>query len=153
MTVGQIHTDVITAYKEAIAGSPYAKLKIVPIDRETLDVVRDQFETEYDGNYSREMSMRVTTLNEDLYFFAASAKKWKVACNEVQELIEQRLLKGIGEYSVDDISCESDRNGETGGVLHISFTITHYEVADFDGRDADADYMETIDTDMTITTE
>ena len=153
MTVEDIHTAVITAYKEALDDTDYESCKIVPIDRETEDVVRGQFETEYDANYSREMGMRVTTLTEDLYYYASNPKKWKVECNEVQEYIEQRLLKGIGEFSIDDVDGQSGRTAETGGVLHISFAITHYEVADFYGRDASADYMETIDTDMTIQTE
>ena len=153
MTVGQIHTAVITAYKEAISeDSTYKNCKIVPIDRETEDVVRGQFMTEYDANYSREMGLRVTTLNEDLYYYARSAKKWKKECNDLQELLELRLLKGIGEFSIDDIQCETGHTGETGGVLHVSFTITFHEIADFDGREAAAEYMDTIDTSLTIHT-
>lgn len=152
MTVGDIHKAVVSAYKEALADTAYKDAKFVPIDRETEDVVRGQFETEYDASYSREMGLRVTTVNEDLYYYASNAKKWKVECNQVQEYIELRLLKGIGELSIDDISCESGRTGETGGVLHISFVIQLFEEADFDGRDSSAQYMDTIDTELTIHT-
>ena len=152
MTVGEIHAAVVAAYKEAISGTEFQGTKIVPMDRETDDVVRGQFETEYDASYSREMGLKVVTVNEDLYYYAQNAKKWKVECNELQELLELRLLRGVGELSIDDISCESGRTSETGGVLHLSFTIAHYEAADFDGRDADADYMEDISTVLTIHT-
>lgn len=152
MTVSQIHTAVVAAYREALADTEFDEVKIIPIDRETDDVVRGQAETEYDGSYGREMGLRVTTVNEDLYYYATSSKKWKVELNKFQEYMEERLLRGIGEFEVTDISCESGKQGETGGVLHMSFAITHYEAVDFDGRDTAAEVMEDIDTDVTIHT-
>ncbi len=152
MTISQIHAAAVAAYRQAILGSAFKDIKITAMDRETDDIHRGEAETEYDGNYSREMSLKVTTVNEDLYYYASSPKEWKIELNDFQELIEARLLKGVGDLEVTDISCESGPYGGTSGVLHIAFTLTDYEVIDFDGRETDADTMETLATDIRIET-
>lgn len=152
MTINQIHASVVAAYREAIDGTAFKDISIIPIDRETDDVVRGSAETEYDGSYSREIGLKVTTVNEDLYYYASDPKSWKIELNDFQEVMEARLLKGIGELEVTDITCESGRTGETGGVLHLSFTVTDYEVVDFDGRETDAEVMENIDEEITVKT-
>jgi len=152
MTINQIHTAVVSAYREAIADTAFKDITIIPIDRETDDVIRGSAETEYDASYSREIGMKVTTVNEDLYYYASDAKSWKIELNNFQEIMEARLLKGIGELEVTDINCESGRTGETGGVLHLSFTLTDYEVVDFDGRETNAEVMENIDEQITVKT-
>lgn len=151
MTINQIHTAVVSAYREAIDGTDFKDITIIPIDRETDDVIRGSAETEYDGAYSREIGMKVTTVNEDLYYYASDPKSWKIELNNFQEVMQARLLKGIGELEVTDIECESGKVGETGGVLHLSFTLNDYEVVDFDGRETDADIMENLDETISIT--
>lgn len=152
MTINQIHTAVVSAYREAIADTAFKDITIIPIDRETDDVIRGSAETEYDASYSREIGLKVTTVNEDLYYYASDPKSWKIELNNFQEIMEARLLKGINELEVTDIICESGRTGETGGVLHLSFTVTDYEVVDFDGRETAAEVMENINEQVTIKT-
>ena len=153
MTVSDIHTAVVSAYRQALSGTEFEKVKFVPIDRETDDLVRGVAETEYDASYVREMGLRVTTVNEDLYYYATSSKKWKVELNTFQEYMEDALLRGIGDLEVTDVSCETGKTGETGGVLHLSFSVTNYEAVDFDGRNTNAEIMEDIDTEVTIHTD
>ena len=153
MTISQIHAAVVSAYREAVTGTAFEAIRFTAMDRETTDLVREEAALEYDGSYSREIGLKVATVNEDLYYYASSPKKWKIELNNFQELIEARLLKGVGDLEVTDINCESSPYGETGGVVHISFTLTDYEVVDFDGRDAAAEPMEDIDADITIITE
>jgi hypothetical protein len=152
MTINQIHAAVVSAYREAIADTEFKDVPIIPIDRETDDVIRGAAETEYDASYSREIEMKVTTVNEDLYYYASDPKSWKIELNDFQEIMESRLLKGIGDLEVTDILCETGRTGETGGVLHLSFTVTDYEVIDFDGRETAAEVMENIDEQITVKT-
>jgi len=152
MTINQIHMAVVSAYREAIADTAFKDITIIPIDRETDDVIRGSAETEYDASYSREIGLKVTTVNEDLYYYASDPKSWKIELNNFQEIMEARLLKGIDELEVTDIICESGRTGETGGVLHLSFTVTDYEVVDFDGRETAAEVMENINEQVTIKT-
>lgn len=153
MTVTEIHAAIVNAYRQALAESEFKNVKFIPIDRQTDDVVRGQAETEYDASYGREMGLKVITVNEDLYYYATNPKTWKSELNRFQEYMESALLCGIDDFEVTDITCESGKQGDTGGVLHLSFTITHYEVVDFDGREAAADYMEDIDTEVTIHTD
>ena len=153
MTISEIHAKVVEAYSEAISGTEFANVKIVPIDRQTDDIVRGTAETEYDGAYSREMMLKAVTVNEDLYYYASNPKTWKAECNRFQETIEERLLRGIGDLEVTDASCETGKSGDAGGVLHIAFSVTDYEETDFDGREAEAEYMEEINTELTIKTE
>lgn len=152
MTISQMHKAVVAAYREALAESEFKNIKINPIDRATEDVIRGAAETEYDASYAREIGMRVTTLDEDLYYYASDPKNWKIELNNFQTLMEARLLKGIGELEVTDISCESGRYGDTEGVLHLSFTVTDYEVVDFDGRETNAEVMENIEEQITLKT-
>jgi len=152
MTVNEIHAAAVAAYREALDGSDFEDVKIVPIDRETQDEKRGQCETEYDAHYSREIGLKVTTVAEELYYFASDPKKWKVELNNFQELIEARFLKGIEGLEVTDIDCESGRYGDTGGVLHLSYELIDYEVVDFDGRETDAEVMEKLDTELSIHT-
>ena len=152
MTISEVHKAVVAAYREAINGTAFKNVKINPIDRATEDVIRGACETEYDGSYSREIGMKVLTVDEDLYYYASDPKNWKIELNNFQELLEARLLKGIGDLEVTDVSCESGRYGDTEGVLHLSFTLRDYEIVDFDGRDAAAEYMENVDTDLTVKT-
>lgn len=150
MTVSQIHAAVVAAYREALAGSEFEDIKITPIDRETEDIVRGTAETEYEASYSRECGMRVMTVNEDLYYYAESAKNWKLECNRFQTLIEERLLYGIDEADVEitDIICETG-----GGALHISFSITRYDVIGYeDQQTKDAEEMETLTANYQIDT-
>lgn len=153
MTISEIHEKVVTAYSEAIDDTEFSEVKIIPIDRQSDDVVRGTAETEYDGSYSREMMLKVITVNEDLYYYPSNPKTWKSECNRFQEIIEERLLKGIEDIEVSDVSCETGKNGDAGGVLHIAFSVTDYEESDFDGREAEAEYMEEISTELTIKTE
>lgn len=152
MTISQMHKAVVAAYREALAESAFKNIKINPIDRATEDVIRGAAETEYDASYAREIGMRVTILDEDLYYYASDPKNWKIELNNFQTLMEARLLKGIGELEVTDISCESGRYGDTEGVLHLSFTVTDYEVVDFDGRETNAEVMENIEEQITLKT-
>lgn len=152
MTISQMHKAVVAAYREALADSAFKNIKINPIDRATEDVIRGAAETEYDASYAREIGMRVTILDEDLYYYASDSKNWKIELNDFQTLMEARLLKGIGELEVTDISCESGRYGDTEGVLHLSFTVTDYEVVDFDGRETNAEVMENIEEQITLKT-
>ena len=152
MTVNQIHAAAVAAYREALEDSDFEDVKITPIDRETQDEHRFQCETEYDASYSREMGLKVTTVAEELYYFASDPKTWKIELNDFQELMETRLLKGISDLVVTDIECESGRYGDTGGVLHLSFNLIDYEEVDFDGRNTDAEVMDEIDTEVTIYT-
>ena len=152
MTVNEIHAAAVAAYREALAGSEFEDVKIVPIDRETQDEKRFQCETEYDASYSREIGLKVTTVAEELYYFAKDPKKWKIELNNFQELIELRFLKGVGGLEVTDINCESGRYGDTGGVLHISYELVDYEAVEFDGRNTDAEMMEDVDAEVTLNT-
>lgn len=152
MTISNVHKAVVAAYREALAGTKFKNVKINPIDRATEDIIRGACETEYDGSYSREIGMKVLTVDEDLYYYASDPKNWKIELNEFQELMEARLLKGIGELEITDVTCESGRYGDFDGVLHLSFTLTDYEVVDFDGRETNADYMENIDEQITLKT-
>lgn len=143
MTVSEIHAAVVAAYREALTGSDFDGTKITPIDRETDDIVRGTAETEYDASYARECGMKVTTVNEDLYYYANSPKQWKIECNAFQELIEDRLLRGLPEADteVTDVMCETG-----GGALHISFTVTRYDIMNYGHEnEADAELMETLE--------
>jgi len=152
MTVNEIHAAVVAAYREALAGSEFEEVKIVPIDRETQDEKRFQCETEYDASYSREIGLKVTTVAEELYYFAKDPKKWKIELNNFQELIELRFLKGVGGLEVTDIDCVSSRYGDTGGVLQVSFNVVDYEEVEFDGRNADAEMMEEVEAEVALNT-
>lgn len=150
MTVNEIHAAVVVAYREALEDSEFENVKIVPIDRETQDEKRFQCETEYDATHSREIGLKVTTVTEELYYFARDPKKWKIELNNFQELMELRLLRGVGELEVNEINCESGRYGDTGGVLHITFNVVDYEEVEFDGRNANAEFMEDVEAELEI---
>lgn len=152
MKVNDIHAAVISAYREALVGSDFENIRIEPVDRETQDVIRGQAETDYDYSHSREMGLHVTTVSEELYYYATNPKKWKIELNNFQELMEQRLLKGINGLEINDIDCESGRYGDTGGAIRISFEVVDYEVVDYDGRESNAEMMEDIDAEVTIET-
>lgn len=146
MTVSQLHKAVVDAYREALEGSDFADIKITPIDRESDDLVRHSAETEYDASYSRECSMTVTTVRESLYYYATDPHTWKLEINNFQQLIEERLLKGIDEIDADisEVNCESG-----GGALHISFVITHYDITDFDDTE-EKPVMETLTQNLEV---
>lgn len=152
MTISEIHAAVVSAYREALDDTAFDQVKIIPIDREADDVIRGACETDYDGSYTREIGMKVATVDEELYYYASDPKSWKIELNNFQEIMEARLLKGVGSLEVTDITCESGRYGETGGVLHISFTLTDYEVVDFDGRETAAEVMDEIDAEISVET-
>ena len=152
MTVNEIHAAAVAAYREALEDSEFADVKITPIDRETQDEKRFQCETEYDASYSREIGLKVTTVAEELYYFAKDPKKWKIELNNFQELIELRFLKGVGGLEVTDIDCESGRYGDTGGVLHISYSLVDYEEVEFDGRNTNAEMMEEVEAEVALKT-
>ena len=150
MTVNEIHAAAVAAYREALTDSEFEDVKILPIDRETQDEKRFQCETEYDAHFSREIGLKVTTVTEELYYFAKDPKKWKIELNNFQELIELRLLRGVGDLEVTDIDCESGRYGDTGGVLHITYDLIDYEEVEFDGRNTDAEMMEEVEAELSI---
>ena len=150
MTISEIHAAAVAAYREAIDDTQFDGIKISPIDRETQDLVRGEASTEYDANYSREMGLKVTTVSEELYYYATDPKHWKIELNNFQEIIEARLLKGVSGLEVTDITCESGRYGDTGGALHMSYDLIDYEEVDFDGRNTNAQVMEEISPEVTI---
>ena len=150
MTVMEMHSACVAAYKEALEGTEFEGVEITPVDRETQDVHRFMCETDYDASYSREIGLKVTTLDEELYYYSKDSKKWKAELNRFQEAIELRFLKGVGGLEVTDIDCESGRYGDTGGVIRITFALVDYEEVEFDGRNASAEYMEEINESLTI---
>lgn len=152
MTVTEIHAAAVAAYKEALADTEFKDVEITPIDRETQDIQRGQCETQYDASYSREIGLKVTTVAEELFYYASNPKKWKSELNAFQEYMELRLLRGVGGLEVTDIDCDTGRYGDTGGMLHLTFNLVDYEVVDFDGRETDAEVMEEVDTELSIRT-
>ena len=152
MTVSEIHAAAVAAYKEALADTEFKDVEITPADRETQDIHRGQCETQYDASYSREIGLKVTTVSEELFYYANSPKKWKVELNNFQEYIEARLLKGVSGLEVTDITCDTGRYGDSGGALTATFNLVDYEEVDFDGRETDAEVMEEVDTELSIHT-
>lgn len=128
MTIEEAHAKIIEAYREAVEGSDYEGIEIIPVDRQKDTIRRPSAETVYDASYSKEMMLRVMTLDEELYFYPQNAKIWKADANVFQELIETRLFKGIDDLEIYDIDCSSGRDGDLGGVLQITFSAANYEV-------------------------
>lgn len=137
----QMQIEITRCIREVLEGSRFEGVRIAPEDDDE-DVMRPSIKLMTETRYSKEMLVRIAETTVELFFYAENADDYTIDCMEVQELIEQKILKGMllenDLIEPDNVDCSS-----AGGVLAITFTLEQME-PDTDEMDADTDDMETL---------
>lgn len=143
----ELNKVVIAKIREALAGTDFAKVPILPLDE--ADIVRPSFKVNMEGSKLEKINAFLygRTIATSIYFFASNMKHYRLENMKVQEILESAFIDGIRVADdfyvhIDDIDIDV-----TDTILICSFS---FDVrCEKDEIDDGADYVDSIEVILT----
>lgn len=121
----QMQELLTESIRKALRGSRFEGISVTSEDDDE-DISRPAIKLTTDTTYSREMLVMKAETTAEIFFYAENADEYAIDCMEVQELLGNRIVKGI-ETGNDILHPENVDCTSSGGVLAISFTLDQME--------------------------